>query len=305
MTPQPTDSIIPTPTPAPAPTAPPATTVGSTIAELTPICSFDEPQRQLSCRAEGQSGGTLKWSSNVFSGVGFNQTYQVTFGWGEVFDEIQVELEECNGSACSQATASIDVDLQPQGDCPGDFSGWFKTFPLDDISLVTEVGQPGRIGVDDYKGHGYFRIPNQYIDTEVHLPIDATLYAGARYTEGGEVQYLLFFRSPCEGLSFRFDHIAVPNPDIESLFIEEPKEGDSRTSEIGPLAMSEGDVIGTPGNVFVDFGVYDDFRRLPTPKHPNAGGLAAVCFYDFFSSEIASTLRSRVGGTYTIDPDLC
>jgi hypothetical protein len=123
------------------------------------------------------------------------------------------------------------------------------------------------------------------------------------------VQYLLFFRSPCEGLSFRFDHIAVPIADIESLFTEEPKEGDSRTSEIGPLSMSEGDVVGTrigaPGNVFVDFGVYDEFRRLPIPKHPNAGGLAAVCFYDFFNPEIASPLRSRVGGIYTIDPDIC
>ena len=241
--------------------------------------------------------------------MGFSQTYQVSFGWGQVFEDIEILVEECMGEDCSQAAVSIDVDLQPRGDCPDSFDGWFKTFPLDDISLITEVGQPGRIGVDDYKGHGYFRIPNQYIDTDVRLPADGTLYAGSRYTEGGEVQYLLFFRTPCEGMSFRFDHIAVPIAQIESLFTEEPKEGDSRTSELGPLELKEGDVvgtrIGTPGNVFVDFGVYDEFRRLPTTTHPNAGGLAAVCFYDFFSSDIASTLRSRVGGTYTIDPELC
>ena len=55
----------------------------------------------------------------------------------------------------------INADLQPRGDCPDDFDGWFKTFPLENISLITEVGRPGRIGVDDYKGLGYFRIPNQ------------------------------------------------------------------------------------------------------------------------------------------------
>ena len=313
-TPSPTHS--PRPTMAPTPTHPPtpfptpkSPTSVAPYAELTPICSFDEPQRYLSCRAEGQSGGTLKWTSNVSSRVGFNQTFKIGFGWGEVFDDILVEVEECNGPVCSQATDSIDVALRPRGDCPDDFNGWFKTFPLDDISLVTEVGQPGRIGVNDYKGHGYFRVPNQHINQNVRLPSDATLYAGSRYLEGGEVQYLLFFRTPCEGVSFRFDHIAAPSTDIEALFTYEPKEGDSRTSEIGPLALREGDVVGTRigvlGNVAVDFGVYDEFRRLPTPQHPNAGGLAAVCFYDFFDPETASTLRSRVGGIYTIDPDLC
>lgn len=74
--------------------------------------------------------------------------------------------------------------------------------------------------------------------------------------------------------------------------------------------MREGDVIGTrigtSGNPCLDFGVIDQRPRDITNRHPAAGGyeLYAVCFYDFFGPEIASTLRSRIGGEST-ESHLC
>ena len=69
---------------------------------------------------------------------------------------------------------------------------------------------------------------------------------------------------------------------------------------VGPLDMKEADLVATSigtlanGNASVDFGVNDDFGRLPTPQHPNAHGrfLSAVCIYTFFDPETAAYLKS-------------
>ena len=309
MMPAPTASPAETPvlnvTPPPTPIAQPS--------ELTAICSFDEPQRQLSCRAEGQSGGALEWTSNVNTRSGGTETYEITLGWGEVIDEIRVELEECRGWDCAQAMTSIDVELQPRGDCPTDFNGWFTTFPLPNLSDIYEVGPPGRILVDDYKGHGYFRVPKGENVVEVRMPIDATLHAGSVYLQSDEPQYSLSFRTACEGLSFLFDHIREPVPAIAELFPDDPPVNDSRGYDVGPLELKEGDLVGTSigtlenGNAFVDFGVNDDFSRLPTPQHPNAHGrfLSAVCLYDFFDSDTAAYLRSVAHTGTDVEEGLC
>ena len=283
------------------------------VAELAVRCSFDEPQRRLSCHAEGQSGGKLKWASNVSSREGLNDTYEVTLDWGEFFNEIQVQVEECHESTCALATTAIDVELQPRGDCPADFTGWFTTFPLPHLSAIYEVGPPGRILTDDYKGHGYFRIPNGQNVVDVRMPIDATLYAGSVYLAPDEPQYLLFFRTACEGLSFLFDHIREPVPAIAELFTDAPPVGDSRTYDVGPLEMKEGDLVGTSigfledGNAFLDFGVNDNFGRLPTPQHPNAHGrfLSAVCIYTFFDPDTAAYLKSVEHPLLVVEEGLC
>ena len=301
----PTATPIPTPTVAPVPPTPTPTPTATAVivteaAELAAICSSDEPQRRLSCYPEGQSGGQLKWTTNLGSGWSWGDSYEDTLEWGQFVDEIQVQLEECLESTCSLATTKIDVELQPRGDCPTDFTGWFTTFPLPDLSAIYEVGPPGRILTDDYKGHGYFRVPNGQNVVDVRMPIDATLYAGSVYLAPDEPQYLLFFRTACEGLSFLFDHIREPVPAIAELFTDDPPVGDSRTDTVGPLQMKEADLVGTSigtledGNAFVDFGVNDNFGRLPTPQHPNAHGrfLSAVCIYTFFDPDTAAYLRS-------------
>ena len=309
-TPQPTIASTPSPTPqAPSPTPTPTLTPSPTLtntpplpteaAELAAICSFNVPQRRFLCHAEGQGDGQLRWTTDLGLGSGGAITYERTLPWGKFIDEINVQLEECQGLTCSLATTTIDVELQPRGDCPDDFTGWFTTFLIDDISLIVQVGQPGQIRSNDYKPHGYIRVPNGRSDIEVRLPIDATLFAGSQST--------LFFATPCEGLWFYLGDIAVPIPEIEALL---PQVGDGGTSPIGPLAMREGDVIGTgigtSENAYLDFGVIDQRPRLLTYRHPEAISYEpyAVCFYDFFGPEIASTLRSLIIGEST-DSDFC
>ena len=310
-TPHPTNTPASTPTLTPTPTTTAA--IATEAAELAAVCSFDEPQRRLSCHAEGQSGGQLKWTTNLGSGWQGGNTYEGTLEWGQFVNEIQVQLEECHESTCSVAITTIDVELQPRGDCPADFTGWFTTFPLPSLSAIYEVGPPGRILTDDYKGHGYFRVPNRQNEVDVRMPIDATLYEGSVYFESDEPQYLLFFHTACEGLSFLFDHIREPVPAIAELFTVDPPVGDSSTYTVGPLEMKEADLVGTSigtladGNAFVDFGVNDTFGRLPTPQHPNAHGrfLSAVCIYTFFDPDTAAYLRSVEHPRSVAEEGLC
>ena len=105
---------------------------------------------------------------------------------------------------------------------------------------------------------------------------------------------------PARALSFLFDHIREPVPAIAELFTDDPPVRDSRTYAVDPLEMKEGDLLGTSigtledGNAFVDFGINDNFGRLPTPQHPNAHGrfLSTVCIYTFFDPDTAAYLRS-------------
>ena len=169
------------------------------------------------------------------------------------------------------------------------------------------MGQPGRLaGSGDYKGHGYIGLPKGYSDIEVRLPIDATLFKGSEYVEGGGIQISVFFNTQCEGVWFLFDHIDVPIPEIKEFL---QQVGNGRTSEIG-VSMREGDVIGTllgtSANTTLDFGVFDERPRLLTYRHPEAFNYEpyGLCFYDFFGLEIGSTLRSLVGGAVT-KSDFC
>ncbi len=277
------------------------------------VCDFEEPVRRLSCHDEGQSGRKFTWTSSASSGTNFGETYKIDFRWGEFLNEISVQAEDCSGSECVQLKTTLQLDMKPRGKCPADFRGWFTTFPLPDLSNIYEVGPPGRILVNDYKGHGYFRVPNGQNVVDVRMPIDATLYGGSVYLEPDEPQYLLLYRTECEGLSFRFDHVREPVPAIASLFTDNPPVGDSSTYDVGPLEMKEGDVVSTSigtfadGNAFLDFGVSDTLARLPTPQHPNAHGmfLNDVCLYTFFNAETEAYLRSIVHPNSLAEEALC
>ena len=313
----PTTTAAPaTTTAAPTTQAPAITVPGAT--ELVVICSFDEPLRRLSCESGGGSGGSLKWTNNIDSESSGGETYWRTFEWGEFIDQIQVQLEECNGSGCSVASWSTTVALQPKGDCPDDFTGWFKTFPLEDYTQILEVGPPGRlVSVSDFKGHGYFRVADWQNVINVRLPIDGTLYAGSKTHFAGrdaawdpELNYGLRFRTPCEGLSFRFGHIIQLTPSVATLFDEFSAQENTETLWFDePLEMSEGDVIGTAigfpltGNAFLDFGVYDDFKRVRTAQDPRFYN--AACYYEFFSPMLANYLSSRITRVDNLEPGLC
>jgi hypothetical protein len=253
--------------------------------------------------------------------MGFGNTYETTMEWGQFVDEIEVQVEDCNDSECSVASWSTTVVLEARGDCPDDFAGWFTTFPLDDYSQIYEVGPPGRlVSVSDFKGHGYFRVPDWQNVIDVRLPIDGTLYAGSKTHFSGrdaawvpELNYGLRFRTPCEGIWISFGHILQLSPNIEAIFDEFPAQDSSETLWVEAMEMSEGDVIGTAigyaltGNAMVDFGVHDEFGRVRTVEHERGFGihLTAACMYDFFSAEIAAYLRSKEFTGDPVDEGLC
>ena len=118
------------------------------------------------------------------------------------------------------------------------------------------------------------------------------------------------FRTPCEGLSFRFGHIIQLTPSVATLFDELSAQENTETLWFDePLEMSEGDVIGTAigfpltGNAFVDFGVYDDFKRVRTTQDPRFHN--AACYYEFFSPMLADYLSSRITRVDNLEPGLC
>ena len=215
--------------------------------------------------------------------------------------------------SCNSNKNKSEQSISSIESCPDDFNGWFTTFPLPDLSEVYEVGAPGRILSNDYKGHGYFRVPTGQNQIEVRMPTNGRLYEGSVYLASGEPQYLLFFRTTCGGLWFIFDHIRGPVSAIADLFTNDPPVGDSHTYKVGPLEMKEGDLVATSigiiseGNAFLDFGVNDELGRLPRPQHPNAYGrhLNAVCFFTFFDSETAAYLQAKVHADSVHEAELC
>ena len=127
-------------------TADSPTSTASEDAELAAICSVDNVQHRLTCEASGGRGGSLAWSSDAPGfGTGAGLIYSRQLEWGLVLDRINVNLEECLGSDCSPVTSTVELSLQPRGDCPNSFDGWLETFPLSDLSVITEVEAPARI----------------------------------------------------------------------------------------------------------------------------------------------------------------
>ena len=308
-------------------TPPVQTTATSTAApttteapELGVVCSFDDPVRRLSCEAVGHRDRSLRWTTSLTSGWQSGTTYEHTLSWGEFVDEITVQVDACRGSTCSIVTTTIDLDLQPRGDCPDDFAAWFGTFPLGDVDQVTQVGPPARILGSVYEPFGHFRVPDWKNEVEVRLPIDATLYEGSSYLAYSafrgenpdhldEVQYSLRFHSPCEGLRIEFGHVLEVAPGLKAIFDDLPLSEHTGTHAIGPLQMSEGDLLGTSigfaldGNAFMAFGVHDDLSRVPTAQHPQFYN--AACYYDFFTVEIAANLRSKTLHHEPVEPGVC
>ena len=122
------------------------------------------------------------------------------------------------------------------------------------------------------------------------------------------LQYRLEFRTECEGLRFRLDHIAEPVPKIVELFTSEPSDV-TTDMELEPLFLQEGELVGTKigietnGNAFFDFGVYDDLKRVRTTQDPRFGN--ATCFYEFFSPMLADYLSARITRVDNLEPGLC
>lgn len=143
-----------------------------------------------------------------------------------------------------------------------------------DLDLVTSILYPGQFRGNDFKPHGGFRLDGgQGTAVEVRAPMSAWVVDGSRYLEDGIVQHLFDFEHPC-GLRYRFDHLLVLSPKLAALAegLPEPSESDSRTWEVPRTAVEAGELlateVGVPGNVFVDWGVYDLRQRNAASANP-------------------------------------
>ena len=167
------------------------------------------------------------------------------------------------------------------------------------LSRATSVLYPGQPRSGDYKAHGGFRFdgPGQGNDVEVFAPIDADLYRGARYLEGGIVQHTFDFINSC-GIMYRLDHLLELTPILQAVANTLPLggEGQSQSTFLAPgQTIRAGEIlakkIGLPGNVFFDWGVYD-LRMMNAAsndaewlaRHPGEQAPYAICWLEFLSS---------------------
>jgi len=175
------------------------------------------------------------------------------------------------------------------------------------LDLVTSILYPGQVRGGDYKPHGGFRFDNSDNKIFVRIPIDSYIIRGSRYIESGQVQYLIEFKNDC-GVSYRFDHLLVLSEKLQTIAdtLPEAKEGDSRTINLKSVEFSVGEEIATevgiPGNVFVDFGVYDLRKKNKASEtselikqYPSDLASHAVCWLDWLSPEDSAIVKSLPG----------
>lgn len=160
--------------------------------------------------------------------------------------------------------------------CPQ--SPFLKVSPVD-FGKATSILYPGQFRGGNYKAHGGVRFDNNTDNTvTVTLPIDANLVSGARYIEGGTIQYLLDFTADC-GLSVRFDHLLTLSEPLQRAVeanLPAAKQDDTRGTNFPPgLAFKNGAVVATavgnpnpPLNIAVDFGLYDYRQPNAASKKP-------------------------------------
>ena len=204
----------------------------------------------------------------------------------------------------------------PPPDCPEPF---IVQTPVD-INMVTAALWPGQVR-GAYVPHGGFRFDaSDGNDITVRAPIDSYLVQGSQYLANGDKQYLLSFSVPC-GFWYRFDHVRVLSPKLADALkdLPPPTPGDSRTTNIPPVWVEQGEVIGTsvgvfPSNIFVDFGLYD--VRAPNNVTPNPAwadlyaankefAAYGVCFFDYLPGNHGEIMRSLPTGNEGKTSDYC
>ena len=166
------------------------------------------------------------------------------------------------------------------------------------LSNATSVLYPGQLRGNNYKAHGGLRFDGQgqSQDLEIYAPMDATIWRGARYLEGGIVQYMFDFIVPC-GIMYRLDHLFALSPRLQQIADTLPQggEGQSQTTFLPPgqifrAGESLATQIGSSSNVFFDWGVYD-LRAMNARSsdaawladHPGEQAPYAICWLEFLS----------------------
>lgn len=182
-----------------------------------------------------------------------------------------------------------------------------------DASKATSILYPGQTR-GQYKPHGGFRFdnsPNGAIT--VKLPVKARLVSGAKYTESGNVQYLLDFVSDC-GIAIRFDHLYTLDGEVKTAAAKLPLNpgGDTRGTSLDgkefPAGTVVATVIGMPStrNFGFDFGVYDYRQRNTASSNPAyvakyqsysaSQAFYALCWLDLLPNGDAAIAKALPGG---------
>ena len=183
-----------------------------------------------------------------------------------------------------------------------------------DFSRATSVLYPGQIRGNAYRPHGGLRFdaPGETGNVAVVAPMDGSVSRGARYLEGGALQYTFDIVHDC-GILHRFDHLRDLVPLLQQLadLFPPAREGDSRTTPVAAgrivragerLAAGVGDPAAR--NVFFDWGVYDVRRRNDASQngawlaaHPGAFASYAICWFDNLPPGDAALVRSLPPGS--------
>ena len=199
----------------------------------------------------------------------------------------------------------------PQGVPPSSCPPLVFDSPVD-ISKARAILYPGQqrgLSIQDYKAHGGFLFSTP--DIEVRMPYDGYVMQGARFLEGGQIQYALDMISEC-GILQRFGHLYTLTPKFQAIVekFPEPKENDSRTTPVRPMIqVKKGELIatqvGVPSNPGMDWGVMD-LRTENEAAKDNAyrekyawqRGYAyhALCWLDYLREEDKAIAKALPGG---------
>lgn len=141
--------------------------------------------------------------------------------------------------------------------------------PPVDTANVTSILYPGQTRGGDYKAHGGFRFDGNGQSSQVNVvaAISGTVVRGERDNTNGVVQYGFEIINSC-GVMIRLGHLLELSPQFAAIANSLPPA--SASSEFHPVSghtVTAGapiaTAIGLPGNVFMDFGVYDLRSRNP------------------------------------------
>lgn len=141
-------------------------------------------------------------------------------------------------------------------------------------SSVGGILYPGQVRGGNFKPHGGFKLNTGSNNVDVKAIYDGTVVEGARYIEGGEVQYMFTVVNDC-GIAYRYDHLLELSPTFGDIAesLPEPKENDSRTTKIAKgVKVKAGNTIATAvgfkktGNNTFDLGVYDYRKQNDAAK---------------------------------------
>ena len=171
---------------------------------------------------------------------------------------------------------------------------------------------PGQTRGGNYKAHGGFRFADgTNTAITVTAPMSGYLYRGARYIEGGEVQYLFDIVNSC-GVMHRFDHLLTLSSRFQAFADTLPAASASSATTAFPAGttVTEGETIATAvgfrttGNTSVDWGAYDLRQKNAASAdaawlaaHPGEQAPYALCWLDNVAQ--SAQLRALPGGDGT------